>query len=72
MAKLRWAPCDKAFECAQLRVPLDYAKPDGKKITLALARQPAADPKQRIGSLLVDPGGPGASAIGSWRRWPPK
>lgn len=63
VAKLRWAPCDKAFECAQLRVPLDYAKPDGKKITLALARQPAADPKQRIGSLLVDPGGPGASAI---------
>lgn len=61
--KLKWTRCDGDFQCATLKVPLDYATPEGKRITLGLARQRAKDPSRRIGSLLVNPGGPGASAV---------
>ena len=60
-----WSPCDNiegaGVECATLRVPLDYAHPNGTQINLALDRLPASDPPHRIGSLLVNPGGPGAA-----------
>jgi len=46
-----------------MHVPLDYTKPQGQQISLALARLPASDPSQRIGSLLTNPGGPGESGI---------
>lgn len=46
-----------------LAVPLDHADPDGETIEIALMRRPAADPDRRIGVLLVNPGGPGASGI---------
>jgi pimeloyl-ACP methyl ester carboxylesterase len=46
-----------------VQVPLDYAAPAGAKISLALIRQPAGDPAHRIGSLFMNPGGPGASAV---------
>jgi pimeloyl-ACP methyl ester carboxylesterase len=46
-------------QCATLRVPLDYSKPSGPTIGLALDRLPATGTK--IGSLLINPGGPGAS-----------
>src|SRR5262249_25236182 len=55
-----WAPCGNV-ECGQLTVPLDHAHPDGRGITLALARLPAA--KKRIGVLLTNPGGPGGSGV---------
>ena len=57
-----WARCapDADFECATVEVPLDYADPDAETIELALLRDPADDPAARIGSLLVNPGGPGA------------
>jgi pimeloyl-ACP methyl ester carboxylesterase len=60
---LHWTGCGKGFECARLRVPLDDVLLDGPTITLALIRLPASDPGQRIGSLLVNPGGPGASVV---------
>jgi pimeloyl-ACP methyl ester carboxylesterase len=60
---LAWAPCGGAFECATLNVPLDYANPDARSIELALVRQPARDPSRRIGALLLNPGGPGASGL---------
>jgi pimeloyl-ACP methyl ester carboxylesterase len=44
-------------------VPLDYDKPKGRQITLALARLPAADPSGKIGSLFLNPGGPGGSGV---------
>ncbi|MEU9237212.1 alpha/beta hydrolase [Streptomyces subrutilus] len=47
------------FECAMVKVPLDYSRPDGTTIDIAVNRLPAADRKQRIGSLLTNPGGPG-------------
>ncbi|MBA0053048.1 alpha/beta hydrolase [Streptomyces sp. AJS327] len=61
----RWRSCGLAdFECATLKAPLDYDKPErGKDVSLAVARQRARDRTNRIGSLLVNPGGPGGSAI---------
>ncbi len=60
---LVWRSCDQVaprLQCASLRVPLNYARPGGRKITLALTRLPAtAPPSQRQGVLLVNPGGPG-------------
>ena len=64
--KLSWQPCADAdqqgFECATARrVPLDYDNPRGRKIHLALIRQRATDPANRIGSLFYNPGGPGGA-----------
>jgi pimeloyl-ACP methyl ester carboxylesterase len=64
--KLAWQECSaKAdFQCAQVRVPLDYQHPSGATdIPLVIARKPATDPGRQLGSLLVNPGGPGGSAI---------
>jgi pimeloyl-ACP methyl ester carboxylesterase len=65
--RLDWAACAgeglEAFECATAVVPLDYDRPKGKQITLALTRLPAADPGRRIGSLFINPGGPGGSGV---------
>ncbi|MEN0130726.1 MAG: alpha/beta hydrolase [Brevundimonas sp.] len=58
--KLDWKKCD-AGQCAEVKVPLDYADPTGAAISLALARH-EADGKA-IGSLLLNPGGPGASGV---------
>jgi pimeloyl-ACP methyl ester carboxylesterase len=63
--KLSWSPCNGADQCADLRVPLDYTKPDpSSDLTLKVLRVPAKDQAGRIGSLVVNPGGPGASATG--------
>ncbi len=56
---LTWTPCGDALDCAHLTVPLDYAKPSGETVRVGLLRHKAA--KQRIGSLVVNPGGPGGS-----------
>jgi pimeloyl-ACP methyl ester carboxylesterase len=56
---LQWESCDD-FQCARLTVPVDYADPAAGTIELALLRVPAADPANRVGSLVVNPGGPGA------------
>jgi pimeloyl-ACP methyl ester carboxylesterase len=61
--QLRWAPCLDHLECAQVLVPLDYAKPDQQAISLRMAKQPATAAR-RLGTLFVNPGGPGASGIG--------
>ncbi|WP_414942637.1 alpha/beta fold hydrolase [Amycolatopsis sp. cmx-11-51] len=54
----------KPFECARLTVPLDYRDPKGKTIQVAVLRLPAqGDPGQRIGSLVLNPGGPGGSGM---------
>jgi pimeloyl-ACP methyl ester carboxylesterase len=62
-----WQPCADAegVECATIEVPLDWAKPNGAKIHIGLAKRPAKDQANRIGSLLMDPGGPGGSGVGS-------
>jgi pimeloyl-ACP methyl ester carboxylesterase len=58
--KIDWTSCSSGNDCATLTVPLDYAKPAGRSIKLSLLRNPADQPAQRVGDLLVNPGGPGA------------
>ncbi|WP_283134569.1 alpha/beta hydrolase [Rhizohabitans arisaemae] len=54
-----WKPCagEKTAECGTVRVPIDWAKPNGPAFDLAVARRKAGDPARRIGVLFVDPGG---------------
>ncbi|MDI3313738.1 MAG: alpha/beta hydrolase [Mycobacterium sp.] len=68
--RLDWADCTRFLldtpdipdaRCATVPVPVDYDNPDGAHAELALIRIPATGP--RIGSLLINPGGPGASAV---------
>jgi pimeloyl-ACP methyl ester carboxylesterase len=75
--KLTWADCapyatgkqsQDAFrapdvECARLTVPLDYTRPQGDTITVGVLRHKALDPANRIGSLVMNPGGPGGSGM---------
>ncbi len=48
-------------QCGTVAVPVDYAKPQGAQAQLAIIKVPATGP--RIGVLIVNPGGPGASAV---------
>src|SRR5215468_8689950 len=59
---LHWRTCRKTAQCATARLPLDYRHPDGAKVRIALLRIPARDPRHRLGTLFVNPGGPGDSA----------
>ncbi|MBR6458901.1 MAG: alpha/beta fold hydrolase [Actinomycetaceae bacterium] len=57
-----WRACDEESECAEVSAPLDYENPgNGKTVTLALVRYKAQGTP--IGTLFVNPGGPGASGI---------
>ncbi|MCB5163971.1 alpha/beta hydrolase [Streptomyces bambusae] len=66
---VQWTPCNpdpskpdpKIYDCAVYPVPLDYAKPYGETIGIAMLRRRAGDPAKRIGSLFMNPGGPGGS-----------
>ena len=63
--KVAWSACTKndvKMKCADVKVPLDYKKPGGKTITIAMAKLPAKSGKP-IGTLFVNPGGPGGSGI---------
>jgi pimeloyl-ACP methyl ester carboxylesterase len=60
--KLVWSACFQIAECAKAKVPLDYDEPKGPTTTLALLRVKAKDQKGKIGSLFVNPGGPGGSS----------
>ena len=61
--RLRWHDCGGGFQCARARVPLDYRHPRGTAISLALIRLPAGRPERKIGTLFVNPGGPGDSGV---------
>ncbi|MEV0187437.1 alpha/beta hydrolase [Kitasatospora purpeofusca] len=72
--RLGWTACDDGFECTTFRVPLDYDRPADGDLTLAAVRAPAVPaapagagdpvaPGERLGSLLLNPGGPGGSAV---------
>src|SRR3954462_1789550 len=61
-----WSKCHAdlgPFECGTVRVPLDYRQPNAAKLSIALVRLPATDPARRIGSLILNPGGPGGSGV---------
>ncbi len=61
--RLAWRDCGGGFRCATLQVPLDYSHPTRDTIGIAVVRRPADDPGRRLGSLVVNPGGPGGSGI---------
>ncbi|MGH3251394.1 MAG: alpha/beta fold hydrolase, partial [Trebonia sp.] len=62
---MHWKACGgqlAGLQCASLQVPLNYADPGGRKITLALSMVPATAPAaEQQGVMLVNPGGPGAA-----------
>ncbi|GAA1963206.1 alpha/beta hydrolase [Catenulispora subtropica] len=72
--KIDWGSCTtppegdegadlSAFQCGTVDVPLDYAQPGGKYLKVAMVKWPAADGANKVGSLLTNPGGPGASGV---------
>ncbi|MFE6775630.1 alpha/beta hydrolase [Streptomyces sp. NPDC057702] len=66
-AKLKWKRCapdlPANFQCTTLKVPLDYSRPNGTKIDVAISRIKASSPAQRRGVLLLNPGGPGGEGL---------
>ena len=66
--EIEWATCYESYECGDLQVPLDYADIDSGSISIALVRLPATS-EPYLGSLLMNPGGPGGSGVelvGEW------
>ncbi|MFE0257406.1 alpha/beta hydrolase [Streptomyces sp. NPDC059010] len=65
--KPAWHRCDRSmpatFQCATIKVPLDYSKPGGKKLDLAISRVKASSERERRGVLLLNPGGPGGPGL---------
>jgi pimeloyl-ACP methyl ester carboxylesterase len=61
--QLKWSKFGPV-ENTGLKVPLDYGNPSAGTITLSVARRQAGDPARRIGTLFLNPGGPGASGVG--------
>ncbi|TDV40966.1 alpha/beta hydrolase [Actinophytocola oryzae] len=62
---VEWGSCGEDFpdgECGTVTVPLDWHRPSGATMDLAVARHRATDPARRLGVLMVNPGGPGTSA----------
>jgi pimeloyl-ACP methyl ester carboxylesterase len=60
---INWTACGTRLECTRVPVPLDWAHPGGRTIALSLIRHLASHPERRIGSLFVNPGGPGDSGV---------
>ncbi|MEU7583564.1 alpha/beta hydrolase [Streptomyces sp. NPDC041068] len=76
--RLGWGSCARGREdsmgrgldragvqCADVTVPLDYSEPRGRTITVAISRLKATDTRHRIGSILLNNGGPGNGAVQS-------
>ncbi|GAB3161188.1 alpha/beta hydrolase [Amycolatopsis stemonae] len=65
-ATIDWQPCAGApgVDCGTVTVPIDWAHPEKGTASIALARRKATDPAARIGSILMDPGGPGGAGAG--------
>jgi len=61
--ELKWRDCYGDYQCSNLLVPIDYADLSVGAFSLALLRYQARDQDRRIGSLVVNPGGPGASGV---------
>ena len=65
--RLQWTSCpgidDPRLQCASVRVPLDYAHPGRRAISVTISRLPATDPARRRGVLLTTGGGPGGAGV---------
>ena len=58
-----WERCGSGQLCATISVPLDYEQPTGKAIELRARKVPARDRTGKIGTLFLNPGGPGGSGL---------
>ncbi|WP_234948698.1 alpha/beta fold hydrolase [Corynebacterium sp. CNCTC7651] len=68
-SSITWEPCPvhvtaKGAQCGRVEVPMNYANPDGEKITVGFVRVPAKDQAARRGAVFTNPGGPGVDAYG--------
>lgn len=60
-----WKICGNGpDQCASVRVPVDYARPEGATVAISLHKVVAINPKERKGTLFINPGGPGESGLG--------
>jgi pimeloyl-ACP methyl ester carboxylesterase len=64
----KWTGCGDGFECTRVEVPVDYGRPTAGTVRLSVVRQPAGRRDGRIGSLVLNPGGPGGSGVDYARR----
>lgn len=64
-SSISWTPCpaNAAVQCGQVSVPIDWARPDGERTLVGVARRPADDPSHRVGTLFFNPGGPGYTGV---------
>ncbi|MFI9840358.1 alpha/beta fold hydrolase [Nonomuraea sp. NPDC051941] len=65
-SSLAWAACkdaSKDMRCASIEVPVDWARPSGRKIRLTVGMLPATGAERRIGTVFAIPGGPGGSGV---------
>ena len=60
---ITWDTCKSKFECGTFEVPLDYSNPNGEAISIEVLKAPATDQSKRLGSLVINPGGPGGSGV---------
>jgi pimeloyl-ACP methyl ester carboxylesterase len=71
---LVWSDCGDGWQCATLTVPVDWRNRTSETVGLSLIRRPAASPGERVGALLVNPGGPGVGGTtyirAAWPRLP--
>ncbi|TWD81157.1 alpha/beta hydrolase family protein [Kribbella amoyensis] len=58
-----WERCGRGQQCATVSVPLDYSKPTGDTIELSVRKVPARDQSAKVGTLFINPGGPGGSGV---------
>ena len=57
------------LSCGTLRVPLDHGRPDGEQLSLAVVRVRSSAQGTRIGSVVLNPGGPGQPGLGHLAGW---
>jgi pimeloyl-ACP methyl ester carboxylesterase len=68
--KLTWSNCDKGIQCTTMQVPVDYNNiVPNESFSLFVLRHPATISAGRIGSLFVNPGGPGGSGVDYAYNW---
>lgn len=62
---IEWEPCEDAPDayCGSIEVPVNWDEPDGDTIEIAMARRAATDPDERLGTIVMNPGGPGGSGV---------
>ncbi|HEX5533858.1 MAG TPA: alpha/beta fold hydrolase, partial [Actinomycetales bacterium] len=61
--KPAWESCYSGAQCTRVTVPLDWQDPEGKTLQLAVVRLPATKRGDRLGAVVLNPGGPGASGV---------